>query len=116
MERLIQIALDHLPIGPHSLQHGGRGRPRRREQGFDKAPRLLCIQLNLIALLDDLASRFTAVGNDKCGHGATLNRGRFLEKLFVLVRHAGDKSLALSLLYRRFHGRNVCPGGTHCKR
>jgi len=97
-----------------SFQRGG-GRSQWREQRFDKAPGLVGIQLNQIALIDDLASDFTAVRNDKCGHGATLNRGRFPEKLSVRLRHACDKSPAFSFFCYRWHAPNVCLRGTHCK-
>ena len=104
------------PVARHRPFQRGGGRSRWREQRFDKAPGLAGIKLNQIALIDDLAGDFTAVRNDKCGHGATLNRGRFLEKLFVRRRHTCDKSLAFWLFfYHRWHAPNVCLRGTHCK-
>ena len=115
MGRLIQIALDHLPIGPHRRQQGGRGRSRRCEQGFDKAPGLGDVQVNPIVLLDNMLRRFTAVRHDKRGHGTTLNRGCLLEKLSVRIRHTGDKPPVLWLFYNRLHVTNVRLCGTHCK-
>ncbi len=115
MGRLIQITLDRLPIGSHCLQQCGGGRSRRREQCFDKAPGLVGIQMDLIALLDNLARCFTTVRNDKRGHRATLKRGRFLEKLSVHFRHACDKSPFLWFSYNRLHASNVRLCGTQCK-
>ena len=115
MGRLIQIALDHLPIGPHRRQQGGRGRARRCEQGFDKAPGLFRIQTNLIVVLENLLRRFATMHDDERGHGTTLNRGRVLEKLSVRIRHAGDKPPVLWLFYNHLHVPNVRLCGTHCK-
>lgn len=115
MGRLIQIALDHLPIGPHRRQQRGCGRARRCEQGFDKTPGLGGVQVNLIVLLDNLLRRFATMHDDEHGHGATLNRGRLLEKLSVRIRHAGDKAPVLWFSDNRWHAPNVRLCGTHCK-
>ena len=91
------------PVPCHGPFQGRRGRSRWREQGFDKAPGLVGIQLDLIALIDDLVSRFTPVHNDELGHRASFEHGRFLKKLFVILRDACDKSLALSCFHHRLH-------------
>ena len=101
-------------ITNHCLLQGGSGLARRSEQSLNESPGLVGIHLNLIALIDDLASRFTDVRNDEFSHRVSLNRGRFLKKLFVRRRHTGDKSLAFLLFYHSRHVRNVRLRGTHC--
>lgn len=68
-----------MTIPDHRLFQSGTGLARRREQSVNKLPGLLGIELNLIALIDNLKSHFTNVRNDKLSHRAPLNRGRFLE-------------------------------------
>ena len=116
MERLVQITLNRFAVSPDGLPHGRGRRSRRREERFDKPPGLGGIKLNLIALIDDLASHFTDVRDDEFSHRASLNRGRFLEQLLVRRRHPGDKSLAFRLfLYQSWHAPNVRLCGIQCK-
>jgi len=116
MERLVQITLNRFAVSPDGLPHGRGRRSRRREERFDKPPGLGGIKLNLIALIDDLASHFTDVRDDEFSHRASLNRGRFLEQLLVRRRHPGDKSLAFRLfLYHCWHAPNVRLCGIQCK-
>jgi hypothetical protein len=99
----------------HCLLQSGSGLARGSEQSLNKSPGLVGIKLNLIALIDDLAGNLTDVRNDEFSHRAPLNRGRFLEKVFVSRRHARDKSLIFLLFNYRLHTPNVCLCGTHCK-
>lgn len=99
----------------YCLFQAGSGLAWASEQSLNESPGLVGIKLNLIALIDDLASHFTNVRNDKFSHRASLNRGRFLEKLFVRRRHTGDKSLVFLFFNYRWHEPNVCLCGTHCK-
>jgi hypothetical protein len=91
------------------------GGARRREQGINKAAGFFRVQMNLIAVLDDLACHFAAVRNDKRSHRAPLNRGRLFEELPVRSRHACDEAVGLGFFDIRWHAHNVCLCGTHCK-
>jgi hypothetical protein len=104
------------PITGHPLFQGGGGLARGSEQCLDESPGLGGVKLNLIVLIDDLASRFTKVRNDEFGHRKPLNCGRLLEQLFVRRRHPGDKALAFLLFCHRRYKPNVCRHGTHDKR
>lgn len=115
MECLVQVASHRFPVGANGIHHRrGRGLGRCK-QGFNEADRLLGIQLNEIALIDDLARDFAGMGNDKGGHRAALNHCRSLEKLLVPRRNPGHESLGFLLFYNHFHVKNVCRTGTHCK-
>ena len=103
------------PVARHRpLQRGG-GRSRRCEQRFNKPPGLGGVELNQIALIDDLAGGFTRVQGDEFGERAALDGGGFLEKLFVRHGYPGDESLAFGFFQCRRHAPNVCLRGTQIK-
>ena len=111
-----ESALFYLPaIANHGLFQGGSGLAWRSEQGLHKPSGLPGIKLNLIALADDLAGRFTDVRNDKLSHRPPLDRGRSLDQLFIRRRYPGGESLTFSHFCYRRHRPNVRPRGTHCK-
>ncbi len=110
-----RLSLRHLPaIMNHCLFQGGSGFARGGEQSLNEVPGLIGIKLNLMALIDDLAGNLTDMRNDKFSHGAPLNRGRLLEKLFVCRRHARDKSLVFLFFNHCWHAPNVRLRGTQC--
>ena len=111
----IHIRDDGFTIQFHRPFHPGRWRSRRREQRLDKPPGLVGIQLNPAVLMDDPASHFTDMHDDKRGHGAALNRGRFLEKLLVRRGDPGDEAPAFRLFQCCRHALNVCLRGTQIK-
>ena len=113
MERLVQIAVHRPPVGPDRLQHRRRRRSRRRKQRFNKTDGLVSIQLDQVALADNLPRDLAGMHDHKRGHRAPFNRSRSLEKLLVRRRHSGNESLAFLPFRGRWHARNVCRCGTH---
>ena len=110
------LSLRHQPAMTNGgLLQGGSGCARRSKQSLNESPGLVGIQLKLIALIDDLASHFTAVRNDEFSHRASFDRSRFPEKLFVRRSYPGDKALAFLFFNYRLHEENVCLCGTQCK-
>ena len=103
------------PVARHRPFQRGGGRSRRREQRFDKAPGLVGIKLNQIALINDLAGHFTRVQGDEFGERAALKCGGFTEKLFVCHGYPGDEALAFRFFQCRRHAPNVCLRGTQIK-
>lgn len=109
------LGLCDLPaITSDGLIQGG-GFARRGEQSLNEPPGFFDIKLNPVVLMDNLESHFTDMGNYKFSHRASLNRSRFLEKLFVRLRHACDESPAFLFFCCHLHILNVCLRGTHCK-
>ena len=115
MECLIQIAFHRFPVGSDRLQHGRCGRSRCGKQGFDKAAGLVGIQLNQIALMNNLPRSLTDMYENKSTQRAPLQGGGFRKKLFIRWRHTGNESNGFSFFCDCWHGRNVCRCGTHCK-
>jgi hypothetical protein len=108
--------LSRLPaMTNHCLFQGGSRFARGGKQSLNESPGLVGLKLNQIALIDNLAGNFPDMHDYKFSHRASLNRGCFLEKLFVRRRHPGDKPLAFWLCYYRWHVSNVCLRGTHGK-
>lgn len=102
-------------ITDHRLFQRGGGWARRREQRFNKLPRLRSVQLNLLALSNHLAGDFSRMRDDEFGQRAPLNGGGFTEKLLVRRSYPGDESLAFRFLKCRSHAQYVCLYGTQIK-
>jgi hypothetical protein len=103
------------PVARHRPFQRGGGRSRRGEQRFNKAPGLGGVELNLVALINNLAGHFTRVQGDEFGERAALNGGGFLEKLLVRRGYPGDEALAFRFFQCRRHAPNVCLRGTQIK-
>jgi len=112
---LVQIAFDRFAVGPDGLTHGRGRRSRWREQRFDETPGLGGVQLDLVALGDNLPGHFQRVDGDKLGQRAAFNGGCLTEKLFVRRGYPGDESLAFPFFQCGRHAANVCLRGTQIK-
>lgn len=103
------------PVARHRPFQRGGGRARRGEQRFNKPPGLGGVELNLVALSNNLAGHFTRVHGNEFGQRAALDGGGFLEKLFVRHGYPGDEALAFGFFPCRRHASNVCLRGTQIK-
>ena len=115
MECLAQIALHRFPISSDGIRHGRCRLTRRCKQRLDETNGFVSIQLNQVALIDDLASNFASMSNHESCHRASFNGSRSLEKLFIRHRNSCNESLSFLLFHDCIHVQNVCRTGTHCK-
>ncbi len=115
MEGLAQITFHRFPVSAHRLRHGWCRLARRCKQRFDETDGLIVVQLDLVALADNLAGHLASMGNHESRHRAPLQGSCSLEKLLIRRRNSRNESLGFRFFRDRIHVRNVCPAGTHCK-
>lgn len=113
---LRQITLHRFPVSADGIRHGPCRRPRGGKQCLDKTNGFVGIQLNPVALVDDLAGDCASVGNDESRHRTSFNGRRALEKLLIGSGNSGDEPQSFLLFHDCTHARNVCRTGIHCKR
>jgi hypothetical protein len=106
----------YLPtVTAHGLFQRCSGWTWRREQSFNELPRSRGIQLNLLALSNQMLGDFTRMSDHEFGQGATFNGSGFTEKFFVRHGYPGDESLLFRFFQCRSHAPNVCLQGTQFK-